>query len=508
MACQGCGRNANSKLCCPTCIEFGRTSFFCSQECFTKNWKPHNQLHELLRKKRDLSDDTAINSSNGVSEDICGVLGDPGPGLEPEASINSKPRASGGGTTGSSASSSASSYSTAAAAEVGLRRGGGGGGGEFSPLPGGTPLVTNLLPADARRAAEARAGGGAGAAAGRAGERRGAAERRAAADPQRQGGVLGSMAGRVWAMVRRPGDAAGGAASALPTAAARRNAAAAAAAAAASTQPGRSGGVRPGGAAGRSAVPAVSLRTRRFAMHGLVWVLALFAFAASFSYWREFQRYGFERQPADQVLADVGGIVLGPRDASAGEEGLEPPPPGGAGTGDVDGAPSASARGGAGAQTDGGGGATLADLKSEMARLREIVERHDKMLRYVMDRYVEKRFSTSDIGGAGGNVNRESVPVDAREASVVNFAAPEFNSRSDWGNVPDVRPGDGEVRRKRKGGGEALGGEDADAAAAAALSQVAVPPQREAPPPAGAPQPLGSAGAVVSKETGQGQLGI
>eukprot|EP00971_Amphidinium_carterae_P274943 5455619-Amphidinium_carterae.1 len=54
MACQGCGRTSVSRLCCPTCVEYGRQSFFCSQECFTKNWKSHNQLHEILKRKQGI----------------------------------------------------------------------------------------------------------------------------------------------------------------------------------------------------------------------------------------------------------------------------------------------------------------------------------------------------------------------------------------------------------------------------------------------------------------------
>jgi len=37
-------------MCCPTCIELGRTTFFCGQECFTKSWKTHCQVHDVLRK--------------------------------------------------------------------------------------------------------------------------------------------------------------------------------------------------------------------------------------------------------------------------------------------------------------------------------------------------------------------------------------------------------------------------------------------------------------------------
>eukprot|EP00928_Gymnodinium_smaydae_P063786 TRINITY_DN4727_c0_g1_i1.p1 TRINITY_DN4727_c0_g1~~TRINITY_DN4727_c0_g1_i1.p1 ORF type:complete len:457 (-),score=93.96 TRINITY_DN4727_c0_g1_i1:550-1920(-) len=51
MACQGCGRNSEARLCCPTCIELGRTTYFCGQECFAANWQSHNQVHKLLRQQ-------------------------------------------------------------------------------------------------------------------------------------------------------------------------------------------------------------------------------------------------------------------------------------------------------------------------------------------------------------------------------------------------------------------------------------------------------------------------
>jgi len=51
-SCQGCGNPTENTLCCPRCAEFGRTSFFCSQDCFTRNWQAHCRLHALLDKQR------------------------------------------------------------------------------------------------------------------------------------------------------------------------------------------------------------------------------------------------------------------------------------------------------------------------------------------------------------------------------------------------------------------------------------------------------------------------
>eukprot|EP00927_Polykrikos_kofoidii_P067490 TRINITY_DN62980_c0_g1_i1.p1 TRINITY_DN62980_c0_g1~~TRINITY_DN62980_c0_g1_i1.p1 ORF type:complete len:374 (-),score=59.58 TRINITY_DN62980_c0_g1_i1:54-1175(-) len=52
MACQGCGRITETRLCCPKCIELGRTSHFCGQECFTANWKAHSQFHKLISQQQ------------------------------------------------------------------------------------------------------------------------------------------------------------------------------------------------------------------------------------------------------------------------------------------------------------------------------------------------------------------------------------------------------------------------------------------------------------------------
>ncbi|PKY01238.1 methionine aminopeptidase 1 [Aspergillus campestris IBT 28561] len=51
--CQGvdCGKEAGN-LQCPTCLKLGlNDSYFCSQDCFKKNWNQHKSLHQKLKDK-------------------------------------------------------------------------------------------------------------------------------------------------------------------------------------------------------------------------------------------------------------------------------------------------------------------------------------------------------------------------------------------------------------------------------------------------------------------------
>lgn len=52
VVCQGCGRNCGLDLCCPSCSEYERSSFFCSQECFAANWSEHSKLHAILKQQK------------------------------------------------------------------------------------------------------------------------------------------------------------------------------------------------------------------------------------------------------------------------------------------------------------------------------------------------------------------------------------------------------------------------------------------------------------------------
>ncbi|CAG8491394.1 9640_t:CDS:10 [Acaulospora morrowiae] len=49
-SCQGQGCSKPAKLQCPTCLKSQVNSYFCSQECFTKNWPTHKLLHKSAIK--------------------------------------------------------------------------------------------------------------------------------------------------------------------------------------------------------------------------------------------------------------------------------------------------------------------------------------------------------------------------------------------------------------------------------------------------------------------------
>eukprot|EP00397_Hematodinium_sp_SG-2012_P041274 GEMP01045416.1.p1 GENE.GEMP01045416.1~~GEMP01045416.1.p1 ORF type:complete len:341 (+),score=63.13 GEMP01045416.1:250-1272(+) len=55
--CQGCGCKTTSSLVCPSCTALGRSSFFCTQECFLKNWNIHNKLHGILKHQKKLKEE-------------------------------------------------------------------------------------------------------------------------------------------------------------------------------------------------------------------------------------------------------------------------------------------------------------------------------------------------------------------------------------------------------------------------------------------------------------------
>ncbi|PKC00553.1 methionine aminopeptidase [Rhizophagus irregularis] len=47
--CQGAGCTKEAKLQCPTCLKLNISgSFFCSQDCFKKNWPTHKSVHQTL----------------------------------------------------------------------------------------------------------------------------------------------------------------------------------------------------------------------------------------------------------------------------------------------------------------------------------------------------------------------------------------------------------------------------------------------------------------------------
>lgn len=364
MACQGCGRTDSTKnLCCPTCIELGRKSFFCSQDCFHRNWKVHSQLHDLLRKKSNLASGGVGPNSEAPAETAA-----------PSISVSSAPAPT--------------------------RR-------SLAPLPGGTPLAGYL---DKRSATN-------GVAFPAAAEKPGSAAR----------GAWSQMWQLITAAAPAAAPAGKGAASGPPDA--RRVSSSTAAAS-------------PRSASSASKGSLWGTMTRRFAMNSCVWALAVSTMLASGALLRAHLRYEQENQavivpaaPSDDV-ADVASSLLGSTAVAASSMlgGT-----GGAGAAEM---PAIAAT----APPVPGG--TLAALRAELQQLRELTDRHDKMLRYIMDRYLEKGLSVAPSAIAAGGRSTET-----HEASAVNFSAPEFVSKSYAVDESMVKAGDG-VRKRRGGDAE------------------------------------------------------
>lgn len=365
MACQGCGQSSQNRLCCPTCIEYGRTTFFCSQECFTNNWKPHCQLHEILKKKKMLEENDAAAQGDAIAPPAGGaVAAVPQTRQEPPPS---RP----------------------------------------APLPGGMPLVSSLGPS--RRSAAVGA----------------QKKEDGAAGPPAS--LLGSFVGQAWTAI-------GGQAAKLA---------------------GSNGGSRndTGGAGlrpGASGALRSRLRSRSPAVRNNVTGSASAATSAAQAPHIQFVRTGVFSLAA---IAFVGGIFMYVGHTRHLDEGMpEPAIPAMAAALRGGGASSASgvvtvSDSRSTAVSDVGGESADAAFRAELGVLREEVERHGKMLRYIMDRYVEK----DSVGDSSEEARRKSM---AHSASMVNFSAPEFISKSVSGadselpaNVEDLA-----MKRKRRGG--------------------------------------------------------
>lgn len=324
MACQGCGNDSQKKLCCPTCVQLGRKSFFCGQECFTKNWKTHNQLHNLLKKQKALEQQAAASPATVEN-------GEAGPvtlGTSSGSTALSAPPSS---ALGSAASTQPMSDRAAKA---------------FAPLPGGDALLSHLNSQVAPAAAAA--------AAGLVNKAQGLAKDGAAAG-------LGDMVGRFSASLFGPVEPARGreATSNVRARGASRD------------RDGRSG-LPPGrpradsrGEKGDKPPPAKA----SLAKTGLR-ALGALAFVAAGTYYLGYVAMKDEPQ-VDPVLVDLSGAE--PVAATK-------LPPGGIFAGGIV----------SETQSDPLSSAELRALQAELESLRGLLERHDKMLRYIMDRYVEK----------------------------------------------------------------------------------------------------------------------
>lgn len=355
MACQGCGRHGDNRLCCPTCIEYGRTSFFCGQECFTSNWKVHSALHDHLKKKQEMG--AAPAASGG---------GRPAPSPLPR--VEDRGRAGIGG----------------------------------SAIAGGASLAPKRQPAVLPSATKEA--------------------------PKKDGGVPGaSAANALGSMFTAAATMFGNAANTQKTAPPRDDPAGKARLRSRSPAPRTMG----------AAAPGVGKPKSQMQM-GLC-ALALFTVLGGCFLYREHQRYGDdERIVVQQFVGDAEEIKT--------QESL---------------APQAIASSAVNAESmiDQAREKDVNALRVEVSSLRELVDRHDKMLRYVMDRYVEKGTVPGSVtAAAGAAFGRPALPPGVVPHEV-NLSAPEFVSRSGDGSEFDFRVQDSasaarrnELFKKRKGG--------------------------------------------------------
>ena len=77
------------------------------------------------------------------------------------------------------------------------------------------------------------------------------------------------------------------------------------------------------------------------------------------------------------------------------------------------------------------------DLRAEVLALKDIVEKHEKMLRYVMDRYVEKDVAAAPKEGALKGTKQATVANLSQPEGLV--AAPEVKGEARAGDAPRKR---------------------------------------------------------------------
>ncbi|CAD2106623.1 HP12 protein homolog, putative [Plasmodium vinckei] len=47
--CSGCGITTGANICCPVCLKHNKEAFYCSQECFEKNYNEHKNIHYFIK---------------------------------------------------------------------------------------------------------------------------------------------------------------------------------------------------------------------------------------------------------------------------------------------------------------------------------------------------------------------------------------------------------------------------------------------------------------------------
>lgn len=358
MACLGCGIVSETKLCCPTCGELGSTAFFCTQDCFTKNWQEHSKVHELLKKK------LASTLSGGGGSSSAAPKSQPAPPKQDTYSAYPE------------------------------RRG--------APLPGGMPLVGNFA-AQKRNAAATSVG---------------AAKKTDDAEPSGLA-VLGSLVGHARAMfgsqgaTQDSGRAVQGGSRLRERSGNREQTKAALAA---NT---KQGGASPD----RSSKPPWSIQNA-------VWVLVLITVFAGGGLYMQQRRMAEDFSGDGQAPLSAAAQLAVRGAKSSNEEAAVV----------VASDQTAAAAAAAASAPEKSGSASSESLRTEIAGLRDMVEKHDKMLRYIMERYQEKEFKASQEAASPG--------VKAAE---VEFAQP---SRGAGAGEVTSEGRSGDAVRKRKAGGD------------------------------------------------------
>lgn len=93
---------------------------------------------------------------------------------------------------------------------------------------------------------------------------------------------------------------------------------------------------------------------------------------------------------------------------------------------------------------------TFHSLRAELTQVRQALERHDKMLRYIMDRYVEKAPATKATPTAQG-----AKVFEEHHAVEVNFSKPEFAHAGEIEAAVSSSLGDrSETKRRGSRGGD------------------------------------------------------
>lgn len=355
MACLGCGAVSQNRLCCPECIKYGRTSFFCGQECFTKNWKSHSQLHEVLRRQ----------ASEG------------GSGATAGATASSSAPADGLG------SSSASTQGIASRATPQPRRG-------TAPLPGGMPLVNSRRPYPSSSESAAAKKDGPPGAAGQAGK---------------LGGIMGQALAKLGSAAT--GAISGATSSGRSSADDDKNGSLRERGRSRSRSTERQGPKPGSGAVG----PVGGRRTRLVKMS--VAILTLVGMVGVGLLHSVHQQH-LEDQRRDKIALEAGVEIMNL------VPGMEPAP-------EATAAPEVVAEPAAGAAHS-SQEPTVESLQSQLQKVRHDLERHEKMLRYVMERYVEKEKTVKEPATEGKMLEThkagEAPPAAPSAPAGVGEAAP------------------------------------------------------------------------------------